>query len=336
MPEGAALSDDDAGAEFLGVPYTCSMVGTSARSFLLIAFGISWGVAGVGALFGVDTAHPAYTAVAAICMLGPAIAALVQWRLIDRVSWSTVGLHPARIRWPGLLATVLVGVCIVPLTLAVAHLFGDGSAVEAFGHVEVSGTRFAERVAVIMSEQGLATPGRVAERLAGLPGVGILLALLAVAVVAAFTINLPFMLGEELGWRGYLFGALRSWPPIRRVSFTGAVWGAWHAPLIAMGHNYPGHPVAGIFQMVLFCVLLAVLFDHARWRASSVWAPCVLHGIINGSAGAYLLFAEGGHVLVASPAGIAGCIAIALLATVVFLLDGAYRRAFLHPAAPQT
>ncbi len=312
------------------------MVGPPVRSFLLIAFGISWGIAGVGALFGVDTAHPAYPAVAAICMLGPAIAALVQWRLMERAAWSTVGLHPARIRWLGLLSTVLVGVCIVPLTLAVIHLFGDGLAVGAFGHVEVSGARFAERVAAIMSEQGLAVRGGVVERLAGLPGAGILLALLAVAVVAAFTINLPFMLGEELGWRGYLFGALRSWPPIRRVSFTGAVWGAWHAPLIAMGHNYPGHPVVGILLMVLFCVLLALLFDHARWRSGSVWAPCVLHGIINGSAGAYLLFAEGGHVLVASPAGIAGCIAIALLATVVLLMDGAYRRAFLRPTEPDT
>ena len=156
--------------------------------------------------------------------------------------------------------------------------------------------------------------------------VGVLLAAgLLTAVVAACTLNLPSMLGEELGWRGYLFHATRGWRSGARVLFTGVIWGLWHAPLILMGHNYPGYPVIGIGLMVVFCTLLALLFDWSRSRSRCVWGPCVLHGIINGSAGLFALFSAGGHSLVNSPVGIAGFIALAMLAVVVLLLDRGYR-----------
>ncbi len=316
--------------------YTCSMAGRRIRSFLSLAFGITWAIAGAGALVGVDTAHPAYTATAALCMLGPAFAALIQWRLIDRAPWSAVGLHPSRIRWRGLGFTVLLGVCIIPMCLAVVYLFGDRLGMASFGHAEVSGARFAERVADILEERGVTGGLTAMPQVAAMPGGILLLGLLTAAVLAAFTVNLPFMLGEELGWRGYLFAATSAWSPAKRVLFTGPVWGVWHAPLIVMGHNYPGHPVVGILLMVVFCTLLAVLFDHTRTRAGSVWAACVLHGLINGSAGAFMLFAWGGHVLVASPAGIAGAMAIAILCIVVFAVDASYRRIFFLQPIPIT
>jgi hypothetical protein len=52
-----------------------------------------------------------------------------------------------------------------------------------------------------------------------------------------------------------------------------------------------------------------------------VWAAVLLHGVINGSAGAFTLFAKGGHPLVASPVGIAGLLAIALLIVSTALVD---------------
>lgn len=300
-------------------------------SFLGLSFGITWTIAGVGALFKVNVDHPAYMVLAAACMLGPALAALIQWRLIDRAPWSAVGLHPRRIHWPGMGVTVLLGIAIVPLVLLMIAILGDGAGWAGFGHAEVSGARFATSLAEILKSRGLTDGGAMAAEMANLPGAAIMGLLLVSAVFAAFTVNLPFMLGEELGWRGYLYTATASWSPARRIVLTGPIWGIWHAPLIAMGHNYPGHPVAGIGMMVLFCTLLAVLFDQVRTRVGSVWGACVLHGIINGSAGAFALFAWDGHVMIASPAGVAGCLAIALLAAVVLLMDGDYRRSFFKP-----
>jgi membrane protease YdiL (CAAX protease family) len=68
-------------------------------------------------------------------------------------------------------------------------------------------------------------------------------------LVAELTINAVAALGEELGWRG-LF--LRELSPLgfRRLSLlTGALWGIWHAPFVAQGHNFPDAPVAGIVVM---------------------------------------------------------------------------------------
>ena len=300
-------------------------------SYLGLAFGITWAIAGVGALFRVNTEHPAYMGLAAGCMLGPALAALIQWRLIERVPWSEVGLHPSRIHWRGMLVAVLLGITIVPLALLVITVLGDGMGWAGFGHAEVSGARFAASLDAILKSRGLTDGGSMADLMATMPGAAIMGLMLFSAVIAAFSINLPFMLGEELGWRGYLHAATSSWSPAARIALIGPVWGIWHAPLIAMGHNYPDHPVAGIGMMIVFCTLLAVLFDHVRTRSRSVWGACVLHGIINGSAGAFALFAWDGHEVIASPAGVAGCAAIVLLVGVILLLDQDYRRSFMRP-----
>ena len=55
------------------------------------------------------------------------------------------------------------------------------------------------------------------------PGWLVLVLGLLAAVLAACTVNLPFMLGEELGWRGYLYQATAEWPSLKRVLFTGMV-----------------------------------------------------------------------------------------------------------------
>ncbi|HRH37236.1 MAG TPA: hypothetical protein PK760_02755, partial [Flavobacteriales bacterium] len=65
--------------------------------------------------------------------------------------------------------------------------------------------------------------------------------------------------------------------------------------------------------------------DWTRFRSKSIWSACILHGIINGSAGAAAMFSSGGHQLVGSAVGPAGMLAIALIGSVVLLLDGTYR-----------
>jgi membrane protease YdiL (CAAX protease family) len=49
--------------------------------------------------------------------------------------------------------------------------------------------------------------------------------------------------GEEYGWRGYLQSELIKIGKRRGVLLLGLIWGAWHYPVIWMGHNYPGQPL---------------------------------------------------------------------------------------------
>ena len=118
---------------------------------------------------------------------------------------------------------------------------------------------------------------------------------LGIGMVISPIANALPCLGEELGWRGYLLPKLceliGEGPA---VIATGLIWGVWHAPIIAMGHNYgkdyAGYPVAGIGAMVLFCVLMGAVLGRLSLRAESCWPAVIGHAALNGMAQAAVLF----------------------------------------------
>ena len=87
--------------------------------------------------------------------------------------------------------------------------------------------------------------------------------------------------GEEYGWRGFLQGELIKMGKVKGIALVGLIWGVWHAPVIVMGHNYPGYPVAGVFLMIGYCVLLAFILGYAVLKSGSVFLAAYLHGVNN-------------------------------------------------------
>lgn len=84
-------------------------------------------------------------------------------------------------------------------------------------------------------------------------------------------------LGEELGWRGFLFPRLAQGVGFTKASFlSGLIWAAWHFPSMVWGdYNAGTNP-----SFALVCFTLGILgFSFAigwlRLRSKSVW-PCVL------------------------------------------------------------
>ncbi len=90
--------------------------------------------------------------------------------------------------------------------------------------------------------------------------------------------------GEEFAWRGYLLPELnKKFSPLTASALTGVIWGLWHAPIIAMGYNYgTEHPIAGIFAMVAFCVVLGMITGFLFFKTRSVWSSVIFHAAING------------------------------------------------------
>lgn len=112
-------------------------------------------------------------------------------------------------------------------------------------------------------------------------------------------LNLVTCFGEEWGWRGFLMPRLCEYHSFNTsVLITGVVWGLWHAPLIAMGHNYGmvwGEDsvwmvLAAIGAMVLFCIVISFLLGLITEKTQSVWPAVLAHGSLNGSAGLALMF----------------------------------------------
>lgn len=138
-------------------------------------------------------------------------------------------------------------------------------------------------------------------------------------LIAGITINAIAGFGEELGWRGLLYRELSFLGFWRSSALIGAIWGIWHAPLILQGHNYPQHPVAGVFMMTVWCMLLSPIFNFIRLKAKSVIAASIFHGSLNATSGLALVLVKGGSDLTVGVTGASGFIVLGAVNLGIYL-----------------
>jgi len=155
------------------------------------------------------------------------------------------------------------------------------------------------------------------------PG-GLVQAQMIQAMIIGPLINSVFTFGEEFGWRSYLLKKLIPLGGRKTVLIMGVIWGVWHWPMTAMGHNYglgyPGFPWLGMLAMVWFCTMLGTILSWAALQAESVWPAVIGHAMINAVAGIGIYFAQGNPspLLGPTPAGLIGSIPMTLLAVLIF------------------
>ena len=137
-------------------------------------------------------------------------------------------------------------------------------------------------------------------------------------IIAGPTINAIAAFGEELGWRGFLLKETASAGFWKSAIFIGFIWGIWHAPLILMGHNYPGFEIAGVFMMTMWCILLSPMFSYITIKANSVIAAAILHGSLNAVAGLAIMPLTGSTPLLTGVMGLAGFLVLAIINLIIF------------------
>jgi membrane protease YdiL (CAAX protease family) len=154
---------------------------------------------------------------------------------------------------------------------------------------------------------------------------------LAMQIATAFflgpLLNIINCFGEEWGWRGYLLPKMKKkFSIIPVLLINGAIWGVWHAPLTALGHNYgigyAGFPYTGILAMILFCIVLGTIFTFLTIRTNSCIPAMFAHGSMNSiaAAGIYLSVGGGNPFIGPSPTGILGGIGFLAAAAVMAVL----------------
>ena len=119
-------------------------------------------------------------------------------------------------------------------------------------------------------------------------------------VTIAVLLAVPRTLGEEIGWRGFLFPAVRSrTTEVKSNIICGIIWGLWHAPVITMGLNYgtgyPGFPWIGILAMCLSCTFLGIFLSYSTGKSGSIWPAALGHGANNAATGLWALFLGEGY-----------------------------------------
>ncbi|MEX1018585.1 MAG: CPBP family intramembrane glutamic endopeptidase [Litorilinea sp.] len=285
--------------------------------FLLFAFGIAWAVAAyiywTGGL--VDRSSedmlwglPTVLILIAVVYMGAPTFANLLTRLVTREPWDDLWIAwNFRAGWPyWAIAWVLPGILTIvggAVFFALFPHYFDAEFTGLQAMIEAAGPDAAPPA---MSPQAMILVGALQ---------GILLAPL---------LNGPATFGEEFGWRGYLLQKLMPLGWRRAALWMGLIWGVWHWPILAMGHNYgleyPGAPWAGMLLFVWFSFCAGTILGWLTLRGRSVWPAVIGHAAINGIAalGALLVIGEPNPLLGPLPVGVVGMIGFSVVGLWMF------------------
>jgi len=102
----------------------------------------------------------------------------------------------------------------------------------------------------------------------------------AIALPMSFTVTVisacTWALGQEIGWRGFLFPRLQRWCGFHGACLTSGVLWAWHLPgLLWADHNAGAARVYVIACFTIGILAMSYIMGYLRVRSGSIW-PCVL------------------------------------------------------------
>jgi len=146
----------------------------------------------------------------------------------------------------------------------------------------------------------------------------LILIILAQALFLGPLTGLPFTFGEEFGWRAFLLSKLLPLGRGRAIILHGVIWGVWHAPIIAMGQNYPGYPLIGPVLMVVSTIFLGTFLGWIYFASNSIVAPSLAHGAINQSASIFMFFMVGLNPITGGVTGMPGLLLWGLVALILW------------------
>lgn len=285
--------------------------------FLLIAFGISWTSAGILYLSGIKYGTGlSMVVVATFYMMAPAAAALIVHKGIYRQPVKELGLDFKKTKWKALLWLPLIQFMFCIFYVLIIFLFGNVMHIQGFGFYSFSQELFDNRMHEIMVAAGAENLPQIPIPPAALLGITIVSSILLGGII-----NGIFTLGEELGWRGFLFNELKHLGFWKSNILTGTIWGLWHAPIILQGHNYPDHPYLGVLMMIPLSISLAFILSWLRLKTNSVLGPALFHGMVNASGGGLVLLCYEYNDLLGSIAGVAGVLGCMLIVLLIWIKD---------------
>ena len=245
-------------------------------AYLLWAFGIAWVLQAAAGMMFRAGAGLAYTALLAVSMFAPLLAAVLSGVGIRGMGWKP--RIKGNIRW-------ILGAWFGPAvwgTLGAALYFLmvpdalDTSFTYLYNMLGTEGVRQMESSGLSVLQYAISS--------------------CVASMTYAPWLNMLFAIGEEAGWRGVLYPALKSrWGVPKGRIAGGIIWGVWHWPIMLLagyeyGTSYWGAPVTGPLLFCLIAVSIGILLDFFYDRTNCIWVPALCHGAINAFAGVPTVF----------------------------------------------
>jgi membrane protease YdiL (CAAX protease family) len=160
--------------------------------------------------------------------------------------------------------------------------------------------------------------------------------------VFLFLYMLVFLMGEEIGWRGFMLPRIQQLTGRRRAALvTGFAHGCFHLPLILIATTYDNEGSRWIAApaAVLLITAAGVFYAWLKDRSGSVWPVAIGHTFANTTFdwgfSAFASTTSGSLAFVAGETGVATLVTVAVLALVLLTTAKVWKRAPVAAAAPR-
>jgi uncharacterized protein len=119
----------------------------------------------------------------------------------------------------------------------------------------------------------------------GLVGIGTLKPIFAVilGVILLGTVGviraMATVLGEEIGWRGFLIYESRKVLSFTGVSlFVGFIWALWHWPILLY---YSSNVTLEFITFFIFVISMSFIMTYYTFKSKSLWPAVIFHSVSN-------------------------------------------------------
>lgn len=102
-------------------------------------------------------------------------------------------------------------------------------------------------------------------------------------IVANFVSLLILVLGEEIGWRGYLQEKLiNAFGEVKGIIILGIVWGLWHLPVALKGYNFENYTYfEALVTYPIVCIASSFIIAYLGHKRYAIFVGVFLHAANN-------------------------------------------------------
>ncbi|MGA4484860.1 CPBP family intramembrane glutamic endopeptidase [Bacillus cereus] len=193
-----------------------------------------------------------------VYMFTPALSSILT-RIILKEGFKDVSFGLGNLKvWKGIGFALLIPMIICGITYSIAWLSG----IARFQHPEGG---MLEPIYNILGLQYVTAPLSF-------------IYLVVLSGIFGSLLNLIPVLGEEMGWRGYMLTRLVDAEFSRPILISGLIWATWHVPIVIAGLYVEGPSVLLSVLGIYFCIVpFSYITAYLRLITGSVWPSVIIH-----------------------------------------------------------
>ncbi|HDR7608130.1 TPA: CPBP family intramembrane metalloprotease [Bacillus mycoides] len=193
-----------------------------------------------------------------VYMFTPAFSSILT-RIILKEGFKDVSFSLGNLKiWKGIGLALLIPMIICGITYSIAWLSG----IAKFQHPEGG---MLEPIYNILGLQYLSAPFSF-------------IYLVILSGILGSLLNLIPVLGEEMGWRGYMLTRLVDAEFSRPILISGLIWATWHVPIVIAGLYVEGPAVFLSVLGIYFCIVpFSYITAYLRLITGSIWPSVIIH-----------------------------------------------------------